>query len=430
MRFCVLTLGCKVNSYESDFIKERFVNLGYESVSLGERPDVVVINTCSVTNQSDAKSRHMIRMARRECPEAVLVACGCSVQNHQDKLKDLDADILLGNKDKSKIPELVDEFLKKKKNIFRFYDLSLGTSFEDMMLKNESDHTRAFVKIQDGCDNFCSYCIIPYLRGNLRSKDIDVAEREIAQLVEIGHREIVLTGIHTGSYGRGENFDLVDLIRRVSKFENLERIRLSSIEVTELDEKFLEELAHNEKICDHLHIPLQSGSDLVLKMMNRKYDTNYYKEKIKSIRAIRPDISITTDLIVGFPHENDECFQETCKFIEKIGFTKIHTFPFSLRNGTKAEEMKEHFVDETTKKERVRKILDLSKRLEEEYYERFVGKNLSVIVETVKNGHARGHTSNYMLVDIPEYLSEGETYRVKVKSVDGSVVNGEIEKVE
>lgn len=429
MKYCILTLGCKVNSYESEFIKEKFDERGYIESKLGNDADIVVINTCSVTNQSDAKSRHMIRSARRTCPSAVLVVCGCSAQNHREKLLDLDVDILLGNKDKSKIVDLVEKFLKDKKTSSTFYDLS-STTFEDMMLKSESDKTRAFVKIQDGCDNFCAYCIIPYLRGNIRNKDIEIAEKEIECLVEMGHREIVLTGIHTGSYGRGSDYDLVDLIRRISIFPKLERIRISSIEITELNDKFMKELSENEKICDHLHIPLQSGSDLILNKMNRKYDKDYYRDTIKKIRNIRPNISITTDLIVGFPYETDEEFEKTYEFLQEIQFTKIHTFPFSLRNGTAAEQMSEHFVAETKKKERVHRILDLSRELEKKYYEKFVNETLDVIIEQTSDGISKGHTSNYILVNVDSSLKEGDKYPVKIESIDGLIVNGRVEKVE
>lgn len=429
MKFCVLTLGCKVNSYESEYIKEKFLENDFCQCSLNEGPDVIVINTCSVTNQSDAKSRHMIRLARRECPKAILAVCGCSAQNHQYDLEKLNIDILLGNKDKSRIVEYIKRYIKSGEKIAKFYDMS-NQPFEDMMLKNESDKTRAFVKIQDGCDNYCSYCIIPYMRGNIRSKDIDIAVKEIDCLVEMGHKEIVLTGIHTGSYGRGKDYDLVDLIQRVSANEKLKRIRISSIEVTELDDKFLQELANNHKLCDHMHIPLQSGSDVVLKKMNRKYDTEFYRQKIAELRKIRPDMSITTDLIVGFPFESEEEFEKTCSFIEEIGFSKIHTFPFSLRNNTRAEEMKDDYVDELTKHERVKKILDLSHKLEIDYYKRFIGKTLEVIVETTKDGKSKGHTSNYILVNIDKSLDAGKIYEVLLTSLDDNVVNGTIEKVE
>lgn len=425
MKYCVLTLGCKVNSYESDYVKEQFNSCGFKEVGVKEGAEIVVVNTCSVTNQSDAKSRQIIRLARRENPGAVLIVMGCSAQNHKEKLLDLGIDILIGTKDKSKILELINEYKESQKTVSKFYDMSVQ-DFEDMTLMSEENKTRAFVKIQDGCNNFCSYCIIPYLRGNIRSKRLDVAVKEISDLVNSGHSEVVLTGIHTGSYGRGEEYDLVDLIRKISCLEGLKRIRISSIEITELNSKFMEELKTNPKICDHLHIPLQSGSDTILNFMNRKYDTNYFLNKIEQIRRIRPYISITTDLILGFPHEEDKYFNETYEFLKKVRFVKIHTFPFSLRNGTKAEEMKEHFVNDTIKKERVRKVLELSKQLESDYYHKFIGKEVRVIIETVKDGISRGHTSNYILVNVNAELESGKEYLVKIVSVDGVNVNGEL----
>lgn len=296
--------------------------------------------------------------------------------------------------------------------------------FEDMMLKSEKDHTRAFVKIQDGCENFCSYCIIPYLRGTKRSKDIYRAYDEIYSLVQSGHKEIVLTGIHTGSYGEGTDYDLVDLIRKISTIDGLERIRISSIEITELTDKFMQELETNPKLCDHMHIPLQSGSSVVLKHMNRKYDTEYFLEKIEHIRSIRPDISITTDLIVGFPYETDEEFMNTIEFIKRVKFTKIHTFPFSLRNGTRAESMKDHFINETVKKARVKQVIALSNELEKSYYEHFIGKSLDIIVETTTENGSKGHTSNYILINTKEQLEEGKIETVKITSLDGLIVNG------
>ncbi|HBA38158.1 MAG TPA: tRNA (N(6)-L-threonylcarbamoyladenosine(37)-C(2))-methylthiotransferase MtaB [Firmicutes bacterium] len=429
MKFTIITLGCKVNSYESEYIKEKFNEKGYREVSLKDIPDVAIINTCSVTNQSDAKSRHFIRLARRMCPDAIIVACGCSVQNHKEGLRETGADILLGNKDKSLIVDYVEKFKLDNKPTSKFYELE-KVEFEDMFLKNKENHTRAFVKIQDGCENFCSYCIIPYLRGSRRNKDIDLANEEIRNLVAMGHKEIVLTGIHTGSYGVGESYDLVDLIQRISSIPELERIRISSIEITELGSKFLEELSTNPKLCDHMHIPLQSGSNKILKLMNRKYDLEYFKNKIDSIRKIRPDMNITTDLIVGFPYETDEDFDNTLKFLKEIGFTKIHTFPFSLRNGTEAEKMKEHFVDEKTKSDRVHKVLELSDKLEETYYRKFIGRSLDIIVEKSSTGTTKGHTSNYILVNIEGQHCEGETVKIKIDSVDGKSVNGHEENIE
>lgn len=429
MKFTILTLGCKVNSYESDYIRENLINNGYTNVLISEKPDVIIVNTCSVTNQSDAKSRHMIRLAKRESENAIIVAMGCSAQNHKEALLEIGADIVLGNKDKSKVLEYIENFKKDNKKVVKMYDLT-DTDFETMFLKSEENKTRAFVKIQDGCNNFCSYCIIPYMRGNIRSKNIEDAVNEINELVASGHKEIVLTGIHTGSYGRGEDFDLVDLIRRISTNPNLERIRISSIEITELNEKFMEELKNNPKICNHLHIPLQSGSDVVLKHMNRKYDTKYYLDKIKEIRSIRPDISITTDLIVGFPYETNEEFENTYNFLKEVEFTKIHTFPFSLRNGTKAENMSDGFVDEKIKKERVHRVLELSNQLENNYYKKFINKEVNVLVESSKNGISEGHTDNYILVKLDKQVESGKNASVRITEVYETCVNGIVLKVD
>lgn len=410
MRIKIVTLGCKVNSYESEFITELFKQRGHEIVD--DNAEVVVINTCSVTNQADAKSRKIIRKEKRENENAIIVACGCMTENHRDNL-DLDIDILLGNKDKSKIVDLVENF---DKSYQRFYNMR-NVSFEDMTIDYYQDKTRAFVKIEDGCNNFCSYCVIPFLRGIERSKDTDKVIDEVRALVFNGHKEIVFTGIHTGNYScNGKR--LVDLIKEVSKFDGLKRIRISSIEITELDDAFLKELKNNSKICNHLHIPLQSGSDKILKLMNRKYDLKYFKEKIKEIRNIRPDINITTDIIVGFPSETNEDFANTLKFSEEIEFGKIHVFPYSKRDRTKASEMPNQ-VDETIKKERTRKLIKLSDRLENEYAKKFNNKILDVLVEHSDN-ISMGHTSNYLDVAINKKLNKNNIYQVKV-NIDGKI---------
>ena len=277
------------------------------------------------------------------------------------------------------------------------------------MLINDYNHVRAFVKIEDGCDNFCSYCIIPFVRGSVRSKDFDTVIKEAKLLTEHGHKEIVLTGIHTGHY-MSNNHDLTDLINELSKIDDLLRIRISSIEITELNDKFLEMLKINKKVCNHLHIPLQAGSDEILKRMNRKYDLAYYEEKINKIRGIRPDISITTDIIVGFPYETDELFSETLEFSKKMNFSKIHVFPYSIRVGTAAASMPNQ-VDEVTKKVRVKKLMALSKKQEKEYYEKFKGKELDILVEECDNNVSIGHTSNYLMVTLNENLLVGKIYK-------------------
>ena len=415
MKVVVETLGCKVNAYESELIKEMFLNNKDEIFDDKTLADVIVINTCTVTNQADSKGRKLIRQARRDNENAILIVCGCMTQNHEDI--DIDADIILGNKDKSKILDLIDEFKKNKKQIRLFYDLR-NVSFEDMKITHFEHKTRGFVKIQDGCNNFCSYCIIPYVRGNIRSKNIDVAYDEIKCLVNNGYQEIVLTGIHTGSYGVGENFDLVDLIRKISTLDGLKRIRISSIEITELNDKFMEEFKNNLKICSHLHVPIQSGSDHVLKNMNRKYDIAYFKEKTNLIKSLREDVNLTTDLIVGFPEETDEDFNTTKQNLIDIGFSKIHTFPYSIRRGTKASMMKQ--VNDTVKKNRTHEILELSDRLENAYYQKYIGKIVTVLVED----NYSGFTSNYIKVHFDEFQENNTFVDCLITEVDGINVKG------
>lgn len=415
MKVVVETLGCKVNAYESELIKEMFLNNKDEIIDDKTLADVIVINTCTVTNQADSKGRKLIRQARRDNENAILIVCGCMTQNHEDI--DIDADIILGNKDKSKILDLIDEFKKNKKQIRLFYDLR-NVSFEDMKITHFEHKTRGFVKIQDGCNNFCSYCIIPFVRGNIRSKNIDVAYDEIKCLVNNGYQEIVLTGIHTGSYGVGENFDLVDLIRKISTLDGLKRIRISSIEITELNDKFMEEFKNNLKICSHLHVPIQSGSDHVLKNMNRKYDIAYFKEKTNLIKSLREDVNLTTDLIVGFPEETDEDFNTTKQNLIDIGFSKIHTFPYSIRRGTKASMMKQ--VNDTVKKNRTHEILELSDRLENAYYQKYIGKIVTVLVED----NYSGFTSNYIKVHFDEFQENNTFVDCLITEVDGINVKG------
>jgi len=407
MKFNIVTFGCKVNQYESNMMKEKMLSSNFFYEENMSDANIIIVNTCSVTNVADKKCLKMIRKIKREYPNALLVVAGCSSQNNQNVYEALDIDILLGNKDKSKIAELIKEYLDTEKKYVKFYN-ERNLDFEDMLI-NDYNHVRAFVKIEDGCDNFCSYCIIPFVRGSVRSKDFDTVIKEAKLLTEHGHKEIVLTGIHTGHY-MSNNHDLTDLINELSKIDDLLRIRISSIEITELNDKFLEMLKINKKVCNHLHIPLQAGSDEILKKMNRKYDLAYYEEKINKIRSIRPDISITTDIIVGFPYETDELFSETLEFSKKMNFSKIHVFPYSIRVGTAAASMPNQ-VDEVTKKVRVKKLMALSKKQEKEYYEKFKGKELDILVEECDNNVSIGHTSNYLMVTLNENLLVGKIYK-------------------
>lgn len=407
MKFNIVTFGCKVNQYESNMMKERMLSSNFFYVENISEANIIIVNTCSVTNVADKKCLKMIRRIKREYPNSILVVAGCSSQNKQEIYENLDIDILIGNKDKSKIDVLLKEYIKTHKRYVKFYN-DRNLDFEDMLI-SDYNHIRAFIKIEDGCDNFCSYCIIPYVRGSVRSKNFETVIKEAKLLTQKGHKEIVLTGIHTGHY-MDNDYDLTDLINELSKIEDLLRIRISSIEITELNDKFLNMLSTNKKVCDHLHIPLQAGSDEILKKMNRKYDLKYYEEKIKKIRMIRPDISITTDIIVGFPYETDKLFNETLEFSRKMNFSKIHVFPYSIRLGTSAANMPNQ-VDESIKKERVKKLMDLSEIMEKEYYNKFVGKELDILVEECDNNVSIGHSSNYLMIRLNEKLEVGQIYK-------------------
>ena len=410
MKFNIITFGCKVNQYESNMMKENMLSSNFFYTEDLNDANIIIVNTCSVTNVADKKCLKMIRRLKREYSNAILVVAGCSSQNKQSVYESLDIDILIGNRDKSIIDKLIKEYIETEKKYVKFYN-DRNLDFEDMYI-SDYNHTRAFIKIEDGCDNFCSYCIIPYVRGSVRSKDFDKVIKEAEELAKHGHKEIVLTGIHTGHY-LNNGYDLTDLINELSKIDDIKRIRISSIEVTELNDKFLDMLKNNDKVCDHLHIPLQAGSDEILKRMNRKYDLAYYEEKIKKIRSIRPDISISTDIIVGFPYETEELFLNTLEFSKKIKFSKIHVFPYSVRVGTAAANMEEQ-VDEVVKKMRVKRLMAVSHMLEVDYYNKFKDKELDILIEKCDNNVSEGHTSNYLLVSVPENIKVGEIVRRKI----------------
>lgn len=397
MKFQIYTLGCKVNTYESNVMRDALLNKGYFEVDLKEKADITIINTCTVTNTADSKSMKVIRQAIRRNENAIIVVCGCLVQNKKEEVSKIDGvDIVIGNINKSKIVDYIEKYIEEKKQEVDVRNI-MNTNFEPMMLNN-FNKTRAFVKIQDGCNNFCSYCIIPYTRGNVRSKDKRSVLKEIQLLVDEGHKEVVLTGIHTGNYGAEfANYKFADLLKDIVKIDKLERLRISSIEITEINDDVMEVIKENNILVDHMHIPLQSGSDAVLKRMNRKYDKEYFINKIKKLRKIRPNISITTDVIVGFPGETEEEFEETIETIKKIKFTKLHVFPYSKREGTKAAIM-DGQVDENIKKKRVKILLQLSKELEYNYMEKFIGKKVIFIPEMAKEEYIIGHTGNFLNV--------------------------------
>lgn len=417
MTVAIHSLGCKVNIYESEYVISLLKKNNYQIVDFSSFSDIYIINTCSVTNESDRKSRKAISQARKNNPNAIIIVMGCYSQLKADEIE---ADIIIGNKDKSKIIELINEYQAKKEKVKKIYDLK-HTTFENMEIDKFINHTRAFVKIQDGCNAFCSYCIIPYTRGNIRSKNKEDVINEIKKLVDNGYQEIVLTGIHTGKYGIDLNTNLETLLKELVKIKGLYRLRLSSIEINEITEGIIKLIKENNIMAKHLHIPLQSGSDKILKLMNRHYDTKYFYEKIKKIREEIPDISITTDLIVGFPYETEECFAETIDLLKKIKFSHIHTFPYSKRDGTKASLMPQ--IDGNIKKKRVKEVLEISNYYESEFYKQSINKIYDGVSE-VKEDKTIIHTTNFIPVIIPNKISNNKIVNIKITKVDNLKVYG------
>ena len=418
----VLTLGCKVNTYESEFVINELQKAGYLIKDFEDICDVYIINTCTVTNSSDSKSRKMIRQAIRRNPNACVVAMGCFIAANPEYSED-GLDIIIGNKDKSKIVELLDEYFSKKEILRKQYVGRLK-EFEDMYITEFPGRTRAFVKIQDGCDNFCTYCIIPFVRGKCRSKEEDKVVEEVTSLIKNGYREIVLTGIHTGSYGVDLETNFAHLLRRLIEIKGLDRLRISSIEATELNEEVLDVLRNSTVLVDHLHIPIQAGSNPILKAMNRKYDLDYFKNKIEEIREIRPNISISTDVIVGFPGESRELFLETINTCREIGFSKLHVFPYSERRGTASARL-DGKIDGGEKKNRARQLIEVSEELEINYMNKFINKEVEVLIEEVIDGYSYGHTGNFLHVKIKGEYPHNEMITVTIKDIEYPYCIGE-----
>ena len=409
-----ISLGCKVNSYESNALKELFLNNGFS-----DKDNIVVINTCSVTAIADQKSRQIIRRERRNNPDAVLCVMGCYSQKNADYiLKECKADIVVGTSNRPKLVELVKEFIEDKKPVAAVEDDTRKFKYESFNSVAIPNTTRAYIKIEDGCNNFCSYCTIPYTRGVARSRDKDEIVSEIKELIKHGFLEFVITGIHTAHYGLdNRSVSFSSLIEELLNIDGLYRLRISSIEESEIDDKFIELLKEKDNIANHLHMPLQSGSPSVLKRMRRKYNVDDFINKVNRIREVRPDIAITTDVIVGFPGESEEEFLETVNFIKKVNFAELHVFPFSAREGTPAYEM-DNQISPEVKAKRVKILLELSEKLKEAYRKLFVGKELEVIIEEKdkETGLMMGHSSNYLLLkdNLPE-SSVGKIVKIKVR---------------
>lgn len=426
MKFSVYTLGCKVNAYESEYVIEQMQKNGYIKADFNDICDIYIINTCTVTNTSDIKSRKIIRQAKRRNPNACVVAMGCFIEANPN-YKDEAIDLYIGTVGKGNIVELLDDYFKKKE-VRKEIPALESTSFDKMQLNSFLGHARAFVKIEDGCENFCSYCIIPFVRGKCRSKKLEDVINEVKTLVANGYQEIVLTGINTGRYGLDIGTSLAILLQELTKIEGLKRLRISSIEVTELTDEFMKVLKESSIIVDHLHIPLQAGSDHILTLMERRYNLEEYKNVIKKIRMIRPNISITTDIIVGFPGETEEDFQDTLKTARELAFAKLHVFPYSARKNTKAVDFTNQ-IDQCTKKERVTSLLKLDRALQEEYAKKFIGQEVEVLIEEYKNGYSIGHTSNYLKVKIKQELEPNTFISVHLVDYANGVCTGKVKEL-
>ncbi len=397
--FC--SLGCKVNQYETNAMAQKFIEHGYEVVEFDEYADVYIVNTCTVTNVADRKSRQMLRRAKEINKDATLVACGCYAQVAKDELRKIpEIDLIIGNNEKNDIIQIVENHISQKGAEDLVSDVMYKLDYVELGTTTYTEKTRAVIKVQDGCDRFCSYCLIPYARGHIRSRKIENVIEEIKKVVEEGINEVVITGIHIASYGRdfkGENIGLIDLLEEINKIQGLHRIRLGSIEPTIITDEFVERLSKLDKICDHFHLSLQSGCTETLKRMNRRYTTEEFKAVTKRLRAKFPNAALTTDIIVGFPGETDEEFNTTYEFLKEIAFYKMHIFKYSQRKGTKAAVMPNQ-VDGKIKEERSKKLIELSNENEYNYNKKYIGKQVEVLFEEREGEYLKGHTTNYIVV--------------------------------
>ncbi len=422
----LLALGCKVNQYETDAYAAMFKSAGFEIASFDDICDVYIINTCSVTNLGDRKSRQMIRRAKAKNRDAVVVATGCYAQVSYEDVKAMEeVDLCIGTAMRSKIVELTKAVMEGK-DIDAYVDIMKERDYEELEAESVTERTRAYIKIEEGCDNFCSYCIIPYARGPVRSRKYESIVKEAKRLAGIGYKEVVLTGISVTFYGKDtKEKELIDVIEGVCAVEGIERVRMSSIDPRAFTDDFIERLKRQEKVCDHFHISLQSGSAAVLKAMNRKYTPEEYLDTLARIRAAMPDAAITTDIIEGFPSETEENFEETKEFVKKAGFSKIHVFPYSERKGTAASMMKQ--LPMSVREERAGELGKLGEELRKKFEEKFIGREMEILFEKKKDGFNEGLTKNYLRVFVSgdEELS-GETRMVEITDYDGKRLYGKV----
>ena len=407
------TLGCKVNQYETNAMEQQFIKNNYEIVENTQKADIYVINTCTVTNMAERKSRQMLRRVKEINPSAVLVVCGCYAQVAKNELEQIsEIDIILGINEKNEIVQIVENYMEKmaeqdkRSQEAEIDDVSKQKEFLDFGDVTYTEKNRAVVKVQDGCNMFCSYCIIPYARGRIRSRKIESVVSEIKKIAKEKIKEVVITGIHVASYGKdfdnentSKKIRLIDLLEAINKIDGIDRIRLSSLEPTIVDEEFATRLSKLDKICDHFHLSLQSGCDETLKRMNRKYTTQIYRDAVATLRKYYPEASFTTDVIVGFPGETDEEFAKTYEFLKEIDFYRLHVFKYSPRRGTVAEKMPNQ-IDGNKKEERSNKLIELSNSTENKHNKNYIDKTVKVLFEEFEDGFFKGHTTNYMMVKV------------------------------
>ena len=424
------TLGCKVNQYETNAMEQQFIKNNYKIVENTQKADIYVINTCTVTNMAERKSRQMLRRVKEINPSAVLVVCGCYAQVAKNELEQIpEIDIILGINEKNEIVQIVENYMEKmaeqdkRSQEAEIDDVSKQKEFLDFGDVTYTEKNRAVVKVQDGCNMFCSYCIIPYARGRIRSRKIESVVSEIEKIAKEGIKEVVITGIHVASYGKdfdnentSKKIRLIDLLEAINKIDGIDRIRLSSLEPTIVDEKFATRLSKLDKICDHFHLSLQSGCDETLKRMNRKYTTQIYRDAVATLRKYYPEASFTTDVIVGFPGETDEEFAKTYEFLKEIDFYRLHVFKYSPRRGTVAEKMPNQ-IDGNKKEERSNKLIELSNSMENKHNQSYIGKTVKVLFEEFEDGFFKGHTTNYMMVKVAGEEEQSDKFVNKILDV-------------
>jgi len=414
--FAMCILGCKVNDFEATYVRNE-LSKEFKEVSFKDKADIYLIFTCCVTNTAEAKTRKFLHQARRNNPDSFICAIGClaQVRGNEEEFKDID--LIVGSTNKDEIVNRIKEGYRG--SLVR--DLN-NAGFEHLFFKKYPNKSRSFLKIQDGCNQFCSYCIIPYSRGRERCGQHELLIKQAKELCEY-NRELVLTGIHTGRYHDG-SYNLYNLLSDLLKIDKLSTLRLSSIELNEISDDIIDLMANNEKLAHHLHIPLQAGSDEILKLMNRPYDTAYFLNRINYIRQRIPDISISTDLIAGFPNESDELFQNTLDFLKEVNFSFIHVFPYARKKGTVADKMNGH-LDEHLKKERVKKVLELSNDLSKKYYSSFIGKNVEVLIEKNDDKYSYGYARQYFYVQIPGKFEIGSLLTSFIEKVEDDRIIGQ-----